>query len=408
MLSMFRKFSAASLAVTTLLAAVTASAATFTVSVDGADSGTCGADEPCATIAQAVTNAADGDTISVLPGSYAGATIDKSVSLYSSSGTFGAVITSTLAVAANGVVVGKTGKGFAFFDSTTALSIAGDEVTVRGNAFSGSSSTCVEVTSGSAAVIRDNTFNNCTNGISVISATSTEIRSNRFGYSATTGVAMGAASSGAVVRENRTFGPSGSGFVISGSDHLFFRNLVHGSPAGGFVTTGVPTNVELRENLVVRSSSPGFYLSSGTGWVLDRNAAVNNNAPGFLLSVATPVLMTGNVAVGGMSSAGIQINGGSDHVLIANSAIGNAGDGLLLSSVGTGVTVTGGNLYGNGNGNCGLSNSSASAVTTTGIYWGDPNGPGADPADLVCANVAAVVVNDPAAARAKLKMPGIK
>ena len=49
-----------------------------------------------------------------------------------------------------------------------------------------------------------------------------------------------------------------------------------------------------------------------------------------------------------------------------------------------------------------------SSVATSGDYWGDPAGPGADPADAVCANVPAVIVEAPGAKPAKIRMPGIK
>jgi hypothetical protein len=389
-----------------LLVAARAHAGGLTVSANGVDSGTCGPDIPCATIAQAVTNAVDGDTIVVLPGTHAGTTINKSLSLYSAAGTGGAVITGTMAVTANGVSIGKLGKGFSFEDPTANLTIAADEVTVRGNLFSGATAACLEVTSGAASVIRDNGFDGCVVGVSVLGATATEIRGNQFGHTNSAAVSLGSTSSGAIVRENRTHGPSGSGFVIAGADHLFFRNLVHGTPGGGFTTTGTPSNCELKENLITSSGSPGINISTGSGWVLNKNAVVNNNAPGIYITAGTTTVLNGNLAIGNQSY-GILISGGIDHVLTNNSAIDNGGDGLLLAPAGP-LTVTGGNLYGNGGSNCGLDNSSGNAITTSGIYWGASTGPGMDPADGLCGNTGAIVVNDPLAAPAKMKMPGIK
>jgi nitrous oxidase accessory protein NosD len=67
-------------------------ARTLFVSKQGADSGTCGRrSDPCLTIGQAVTNARDGNTIMVLPGTYAEmVTVDKSLSLRGSDVTIDA------------------------------------------------------------------------------------------------------------------------------------------------------------------------------------------------------------------------------------------------------------------------------------------------------------------------------
>jgi hypothetical protein len=67
--------------------------------------------------------------------------------------------------------------------------------------------------------------------------------------------------------------------------------------------------------------------------------------------------------------------------------------------------------YGNGTSlasNCGLLVNSASTVSTNDIYWGASSGPGADPADIVCGNTAAVLVGSPAGAADKVKIPSIK
>jgi nitrous oxidase accessory protein NosD len=392
-----------------LSAAAPALAGTINVSSNGENTGTCGAsDDPCLTIAQAVTNAVQGDTIAVGPGVYGGtAIVDKAVTIISSAGTGAAVINSTMSLNFQGIVLGKKGKGLSFnVGASTAVDINGDEIVVRGNRFS-DSTVGIQVGVATDVVIRDNSFDAVNIGVSVVSGEATVIRGNQFGYSPTVAVDLGGLSTGAIVRENRTFGPSGSGFRIDGSDHLFFRNHVHGSPGGGFVTLGAPTNVVLQENVVISAGSPAYWLSNGSGWVLERNAALHTSAPGFYLVAGTTFVLTGNLAIGG-NNIGFQINNGADHVLEDNSAIQNGSQGILLATVGTGVTVTGGNLYGNGAGNCGLENSSASAILTDGIYWGDPSGPGADPADLVCGNSGVVTLGTPADSPDKMKMPSIK
>jgi nitrous oxidase accessory protein NosD len=399
---------AAGLATMVLLAAAPAWAGSISVSSNGVDSGTCGAsDDPCATIGQAVLNAAQGDTIAVGPGVYAGAAIvDKAVTLVSSAGTGAATINTTMSLNFQGIVLGKKGKGFHFDTASPAVDVNGDEIEVRGNRFS-DASVGVQVGVATDVVIRDNSFDGLTDGIVVNSGEATVIRGNVFGYISGSAVVFGGTSIDGIVRENRTHGPSGAGFTIDGTGHLFFRNHVHGTPGGGFLSTGNPTNVVLQENMVVSSSNPSYYLQHGSGWILTGNAAVDASAPGFLLTAGSPFTLTGNEAIGG-GNYGYLIANGTDHVLVDNSAIQNAGVGILLGSVGIGVSITGGNIYGNGGGNCGLENSSASTINTSDVYWGDPAGPGVDPADAVCGNIGAVVVDTPATGPAKVKMPSIK
>jgi nitrous oxidase accessory protein NosD len=392
-----------------LMTAAPALAGSVSVSSNGVDSGTCGASsDPCATIGQAVTNAAQGDTIAVGPGVYAGtAIVDKAVTLVSSAGTGAATINTTMSLNFQGIELGKKGKGFHFDVAAVAVDVNGDEIVVRGNRFS-DGNVGVQVNVATDVVIRDNSFDNAATGVLVDAGEATVVRGNEFGYIPTSAVTFGSTSTGAIVRENRTRGPSGAGFTIDGSGHFFFRNHIHGTPSGGFVSAGNPTDVVLQENLVVSGGgSPSYLLQTGSGWILTGNASVDASAPGFLLTAGTPLTLTGNVAIGG-TSYGFLIANGTDHVLIGNSAIQNSDSGIVLGSVGAGVTITGGNLYGNGGSNCGLDNSSGSAILTTGVYWGASTGPGADPADAVCGNVPAVVVDAPAAVRAKVKMPGVK
>jgi nitrous oxidase accessory protein NosD len=386
---------------------VPACAGTIVVSSNGADSPTCGAKpaSACATIGQAVANASDGDSIVVWPGMYAGTTITKSVSLTPTSGGGGAILTGSTQLAANGIVLGKRGKGFSIQDGNVTVSAA--DVVVRGNYFSNGTN-CLQVAAGNDTVIRDNSFTNCDIGV-LLSTTGVEVRGNRFAYMNQAAVFLDAPSSSCVLRENRMSGPGGVGVVIQGSDHLLRRNLVQSVAAGGFVANLSATNVTLLENLVVNSNAPAYNLTSGTGWILEKNASVGCGAPGFYLAAGTTLLLTDNVSMGS-AVAGFLIVGGSDHVLDGNSAIDNDAVGIQLGSVGTGVSVIGGNLYGNGGSgsNCGLTNSSANLVQTSDIFWGDPSGPGVDPADAVCDNIGATVVDNPARSADKVKMPRIK
>ncbi len=390
-----------------LLFTAAAGAKSLKVSSNGFDDASCGsgANPPCASIGQAISNAANGDSILVGPGRYAGFTVDKPLKLWSSGGTGGAVISSEVILDSDGIVFGKGGKGFGVSPDSigTAILVNGNGVTVRGNSISD----CTRGidAQGSDVTARDNSFDNCGTAIRIASS-GAQVRGNRVGYAGSNGVLLADTSSGADVRENRMFGPSGIAIVIGGSGHLVRRNYVHGTPGGGFNSTGTPTDVHLLQNVVVSSSSPAYYMTAGSGWVLTGNAAFDTSAPGFYLSAGTPFTLLGNVAIGN-SGQGFLISGGSDHVLEGNSAIDNQGDGILLGSIGAGVQVSGGNLYGNSS-NCGLVNSSSSGVAADGVYWGAPSGPGLDPADDLCGNTAAIVVSDPASKAAAIKLPAVK
>jgi len=392
-----------------LLVAGPVLAASIRVSSGGTDAPGCGIGPipPCATIQQAVTNSANGDTVLVGPGMYGGGVIniDKALRLSSANGTGSAVVVAQVVLSADDIVFGKLGKGFSLSPGSgnPAIVATANAITVRGNLIS-DCATGVDVLGGDA-VVRDNSFDSCSTGIR-IAGSGAQVRGNRMGYINSHGVYLDPASSDADVRENRMFGPSGVGVAVGGSGHIARRNLIHGTPGGGFTIAGSSTGVQLVENVVVSVSAPAYYLSSGSGWVLRGNAAFNNGAPGFYLTAGTPLIAVGNVAIGN-GAYGFLITGGDDHVLEDNTSIDNLGDGIVLSSVGNNVQFSGGNLYGNTS-NCGLNHSSGSTLTVDGVYWGAATGPGANPADDICGNTAAVTVNDSATKPAKIKPPAVK
>jgi len=392
-----------------LLVAGPALAVSLRVSSAGVDGPGCGTgpNPPCATIQQAVANAANGDTVLVGPGMYGGGVIliDKSLRLSSANGTGSANVVAQVVLSADDIVFGKLGKGFSLSPGSglPAIVATANAITVRGNLIS-DCATGVDVL-GSDAVVRDNSFDSCSTGIRV-AGSGAQVRGNRMGFVNFNGEFLDPASSNADVRENRMFGPSGVAVAVGGSGHIARRNLIHGTPGGGFGIVGTPTGVQLLENVVVSVSAPAYNLGAGSGWVLRGNAAFNNSAPGFYLTAGTPLTAIGNVAIGN-GAYGFLIAGGDDHVLEDNTSIDNLGDGIVLSGVGSDVQFSGGNLYGNSS-NCGLSHSAAAAVTIDGVYWGVPTGPGPNPADDICGNTAVVTVTNPATKAAKIKPPAVK
>ncbi len=382
-------------------------ATTLTVSTNGTDSGTCGSSPPCATIAQAVANASTGDSIAVGPGRYAGATINKALTL-ASSANGGANINGTVTLASDGIVFGKKGKGFVVTPggANSAIVVSANAVTVRGN-FVSRCDKGVDV-SGSDVVVRDNTFDSCNVGV-LISGSGARVRDNRASYINLRGMVLAITSSNAELLGNRFTG----GFTaidVGGSGHLLRRNLMTASVNAILSNSGPmndtpPTNVTVEENLIVGALSIGFSVNDGSGWVFVGNAAIGGNAPGFYINTSSPSTLTGNVA-NGNASEGILVGNASDVVLQGNTAIDNSSNGIVLTGVGTGVSISGGNVYGNGT--CGVNVSTTNAVTIDKLYWGAATGPGADPADDICGNTMQTTVTNPAAKAAKIKLPSVK
>jgi hypothetical protein len=79
-----------------------------------------------------------------------------------------------------------------------------------------------------------------------------------------------------------------------------------------------------------------------------------------------------------------------------NSAIGNRRYGIVTLSSASGVVIDATNIIGNSGTfdfpGCGILNASSFTVAATGNYWGAPDGPGPKPADSVCTQSGAVVV----------------
>ena len=409
-----------------LLAEAPVSGATLQVSSNGADSAACGASNPCATLQQAVANAAAGDLILVGPGRYAGAIVDKKVKLWSSAGTGAAVLTSQMVLATDGITFGLLGKGFSFAIAGPVadplIQVAGADVTVRGNVLGGYltgvavsgagaivrdntlSNLSTGVTVGAPdAIIRDNSFNGCPVAIRIVSSGAT-VRGNRIGMNlGGSGIVLDGASSGADVEENRITSTDGPAVRISGVGHLLRRNVAQGSFTA-FIGEAGAGDVQLVENVVRGSSFQGFAINGGSDWVLLRNAVLGCNGNGFAVNTAagTSVALEGNTAIG-CSGSGFQIQGSGDYTLAGTTAINCSGNGIDLQFLNGSTTVTGGNIYGNGI--CGLQGPSFTTIAAEDIYWGAASGPGPDPADTACGMVTA---SSYASLAAPIKLPPVK
>ena len=121
--------------------------------------------------------------------------------------------------------------------------------------------------------------------------------------------------------------------------------------------------------------------------VFRNNVAAHNIANGFRVHASQNVYV-GNRAISN-GEWGFVFNVG-DQFLIRNAVIANHVDGIFVAPGTTQVVVEKTNFYGNGLAeafqlNCGLRAGSGAVVEATNNFWGASSGPGADPADAVCA-----------------------
>jgi hypothetical protein len=112
-----------------------------------------------------------------------------------------------------------------------------------------------------------------------------------------------------------------------------------------------------------------------------------------------------NVSVGN-GARGFSIGQALTAIAIANSAIANGDEGFFINGA---VVLNDNNIYGNGikgttvNPNCGVVQIGAALADAQNNFWGDPAGPGIDPADNVCINTLYIDATFPAAQAFKVK-----
>ncbi len=170
------------------------------------------------------------------------------------------------------------------------------------------------------------------------------------------------------------------------------------------------TGVTVRDNVIVENNT-GFSLVAGGGTLVKGNLAVENTASGISVNkygnLPKPIRVTGNGASRNGES-GFDLtrvdefiqNSATDNGIgvfcratkiqfLKNSITGNRKVGIVFANVGTtpaNIVMQKNNLFANGwNGsNCGLQNDTSAALTVRRNFWGDPAGPGPDPADNTC------------------------
>jgi hypothetical protein len=420
------------------------------VQVYGTDGVSCGAsDSPCRTISQAINNAAAGDTIAVGPGRYGNSNndgdlldpgdeisgsptemivVDKQLTLVASGGNGSVIISGAgisgldalVSITASGVTFGQKGKGFLVRDSNSGFGVTVDnstsDVVVSSNTFllnvdgdlsvAGTGNEAASnffsggiFISGTGNEFQKNTIRDC-GGTVTIDGTAHTVAKNRF--TAGGAISLSLTSSAIVVQQNEIFGNCGGPAITinGGADHVFSKNTITGRGAPNFYILG-GSNLQFLSN-VTREGAGGFLDVGGSDHTFIGNVASGHSNSGFQVGMGTPtnITMEKNISIGN-AGLGFSFNPMLTLTLTGNSAIGNYGYGIQITGS---AVLEGNNIFGNDiSGNCGLTQGGSSLATATGNFWGAATGPGADPADNVCGNVAFIDASSPADAAFKVK-----
>jgi hypothetical protein len=414
------------------LTASAATAATWRVANNGSDSPTCGgSNAPCRTISQAILNANPGDTIIVGPGLYGDVNNDgdlldpgeensgvsgkmiavgKALTIVSSDGALSTSLRTPsslvgVSIQADGVVLGKKGKGFTIrgASGTTGIEVLSgrNSVTLMGNVVDGHPAG-LGIIDGSGHQIRNNWW---TSGVLQVAGSNILVRDNLF---IGAGLALQSTASSVTVDRNQVERSTGIGVDLQGANHSVRRNVVAmGLSGAGFRCSGTCSNVRFQDNIARRNNGHGFEVLAGSGHVFIGNAASGNSSSGFYVNLPSPAALTFTKCTAvGNGAAGFTFPGASDNMNYASltncASIGNQAEGILVSGY---LSVQKSSIYGNyPNGlNCGINkNSALGTVFAQQNYWGASSGPGPDPADALCGQTGQIDASSPAPSEIKV------
>jgi parallel beta-helix repeat protein len=366
-------------------------AATRNVAMNGTDGTGCGTTAaPCRTINQAIVNANPGDKIVVGPGRYTAPAsppcacvvlVDKTVTVESHDGALvtiidaaGAANVDGVRIVASGVVFGGKGRGF----------------TIRGT---GLGSVGVVATSAAAGLVLAGHIiaDNENVGVRLTGLTDHQVSDNVATGNESTGFFDLGGTNGTYARNTATGSSVGFAF-INASNMVLTDNTAIDNGSIGFLVTG-GSGSTYKSNAITRNASIGFVGASETDLVLEDNV-LSANAQAVLLSGAS-VTATGNTVVGNTRGLLYAAVAGTVSDIRRNAFIGNQESGVQTAN--NDVTLTQNNFFGNGA--CGLTNISSAALVAPQNFWGASNGPGADPADVVCNTGPSTTVVTPVATK---------
>lgn len=339
------------------------------VAVTGADDGTCGTSaRPCRTIGRAVANALPGDTIEVGPGHYGDANGDGDFAdPGDEAAEIGTGCNCVIHVDKPLVLVSRDGAGATLVDGA---GIASPDL-VRLDA-------------------AGSTFGKRKHGFTLRRAGGAGLHSSADRLSVAGNIALFGIGngfevfgSGSSVVGNRALTNDAQGFNVQFTHGVIRDNVAIGNASNGFSPDG---NNTIAGNAAIGNGGDGFHLN-GHGSVLQGNAALGNGETGFDLSGGN--VLTGSIASG--NHRGVEVD--DDDLVTKNAIVSNDGVGVVDPN-GNGGQVTKNSIFGNHfatddlivGSNCGvlLGVAVQTPPLLTQNFWGDPAGPGNDPADAVC------------------------
>jgi hypothetical protein len=292
------------------------------ISTSGSDANPCSTTQPCRSIAVALAATDPGGEIIVLgSGGYGSATIDKSVTIQSPSGTYA---------------------GISVFPGNDGITVNGANVSVvlRGLSINGQGGgKGVSFVQGNALFVEDCTIANMNSaGIAVTAASDVLIRDTTLRGNGGDGVQISASASVTISRlraeRNVLAGVSlSNGAQVSVRDSTLAENGQHGVFASG--ATGVSTKVTLENSTLSGNAGSGLVMEA---------VSASTKVEGF----ATRTTMARNVNFGSYVSSG---GGGtasltaSDNMITAN-GIGMRADGAQSTLTASVNTVAGNTSFG--------------------------------------------------------------
>jgi hypothetical protein len=387
-----RRLTIIAVALAALLLATPTQAAVKWVENYGVDSGSCGAtfSSPCRSISRALANAAAGDVILVGPGRYGDIDYDGAFTTpgdeAASSGMIDIgqrqIVISRRGAAAT-VIDGALGPTNTAFNETVGISAKG--VLLEGFTITAD---------GEAGVLIDTTPDVSGTRAPVVVAGNV-IREGAKDDAGVSGIVL-SGGDGHVILANQLTSPFDQGvWAVLGDRHVIAANTATSCGTGFRVDLSTGSVLAANQAYGARDVAPDYtgFLLNGDFTIVKANVASSYPTAGFWVIGQRNQLIANVASDNDVGFYIVPPLGGIATTMVADSAIGNRKAGVEIDdplSYGVALSVISSNLFGNGgdptlaNPNCGILNTTTSAITATRNFWGSASGPGADPADAAC------------------------